>query len=167
MKITKFFLMTVCVLGLVACSDDDDNNNDNNSVVANVVGTYNGTLETTVSGNVYGNSEFTVNLKKTSDVTVSVTIVNNEGATSNGGMSLGNIVIADVVVTDDGDSEYTLTKTISDEGYSVTDTASEKGTVWNFSEFEGYVSDGEIVLSMVAKPGAMPMSINMEFEGSK
>lgn len=154
-------MMAIVALCSVACSDDDDVM----PVADSVVGTYGGTLDMTVAGNSAGSSELSVVIAKTSDATVSMTIVNEEAAT--GGMSISRIEIDGITVTDAGNSTYTLSKVVPEEGFTATDTGSASQTVWTFKSFSGSVEGRTLDLNMVAQPGAMPMPITMMFAGSK
>ena len=153
--------MAILAVCSVACGDDDEST----PVADFVVAKYNGAIEMTVSGNSQGSSEFYIEITKTSDATVSMSIVNKE--TTNHGMSVGHIDIDGVTVTDAGNSTYKLSKSTSNGGFTATDVNSASKTVWTFTTFEGTVSNGTLNLDMVAKPGAMPMPVTMKFTGSK
>ena len=161
MKIKTILMMAVVALCLVACSNDDDVM----PVADSVVGTYNGTLDMTVAGNSAGSSELSVVITKTSDAMVSIAIVNEEE--SAGGMSISRVEIDDITVADTGNSTYTLSKVVPEEGFSATDTGSANQTVWTFKSFSGSVEGGTLDLNMVGQPGTMPMPITMVFTGSK
>lgn len=153
--------MAVVALCSVACSDDDDVM----PVADSVVGTYNGTLDMTVSGNSAGSSELSVVITKTSDAMVSIAIVNKEEST--GGMSISRVEIDGITVADTGNSTYALSKVVPEEGFTATDTGSANQTVWTFKSFSGSVEGGTLDLNMLGQPGAMPMPITMVFAGSK
>lgn len=162
MKLKKTILMMAIVaLCSMACSNDDDVM----PVADSAVGTYNGTLDMTVAGNSAGSSELSVVITKTSDTTVSIAIVNDEAAA--GGMSISRIEIDGIIVTDTGNSTYALSKDLTEEGFTATDTGSADQTVWTFKSFSGAVDGGKLDLNMVGQPGAMPMPITMVFAGSK
>lgn len=161
MKLKTILMMAIVALCSVACSEDDDVM----PVADSVVGTYNGTLDMSVSGKNVGFSDLSVVLTKTSDETVTLAIVNEEVAT--GGMSISRIEIDGITVTDTGNSTYTLSKVVPETGFTATDTGSANQTVWTFKSFSGSVKGGKLDLNMVGKPGAMPMPITMEFAGSK
>lgn len=161
MKIKTILMMAVVALCSVACSNDDDVM----PVADSVVGTYNGTLDMTVAGNSAGSSELSVVITKTSDAMVSIAIVNEEE--SAGGMSISRVEIDDITVADTGNSTYTLSKVVPEEGFSATDTGFANQTVWTFKSFSGSVEGGTLDLNMVGQPGAMPMPITMVFAGSK
>lgn len=161
MKLKTILMMAIVALCSVACSDDDDVM----PIADSVVGTYNGTLDMSVSGKNVGSSDLSVVLTKTSDETVKLAIVNEEDAT--GGMSISRIEIDGITVTDTGNSTYTLSRIVPEEGFTTTDTGSDNQTVWTFKSFSGSAKGGKLDLNMVGQPGAMPMPITMEFAGSK
>lgn len=161
MKLKTILMMAIVALCSVACSDDDDVM----PIADSVVGTYNGTLDMSVSGKNVGSSDLSVVLTKTSDETVKLAIVNEEDAT--GGMSISRIEIDGITVTDTGNSTYTLSRIVPEEGFTATDTGSANQTVWTFKSFSGSVAGGTLNLNMVGQPGAMPMPITMVFAGSK
>lgn len=161
MKLKTILMMAIVAFCSVACSDDDDVM----PVADSVVGAYNGTLDMSVSGKNVGSSELSVVLTKTSDETVTLAIVNEEEAT--GGMSISRIEIDGIAVTNIGNSTYTLSKTISEGGFTAADTESANQTVWTFKSFSGTVKGETLDLNMVGQPGAMPMPITMVFAGSK
>ena len=161
MKLKTILMMAIVALCSVACSDDDDVM----PIADSVVGTYNGTLDMSVSGKNVGSSDLSIVLTKTSDETVKLAIVNEENAT--GGMSISRIEIDGITVTDTGNSTYTLSKVVPETGFTATDTGSANQTVWTFKSFSGSVKGGKLDLNMVGQPGAMPMPITMEFAGSK
>ena len=133
MKLKTILMMAIVALCSVACSDDDDVM----PIADSVVGTYNGTLDMSVSGKNVGSSDLSVVLTKTSDETVKLAIVNEEDAT--GGMSISRIEIDGITVTDTGNSTYTLSRIVPDEGFTTTDTGSDNQTVWTFKSFSGSV----------------------------
>lgn len=161
MKLKAFLMMAIITFCMVACSDDEEVK----PLADSVVGTYSGTLDMTVAGNSAGSSELSVEVTRMSDATLSVVIVNKTAAT--GGMSIHRIAIEDITVADAGNSVYTLSKVIPEEGLVATDIGSENKTVWTFKSFSGSVDRGTIQLNMVAQPGAMPMPITMVFAGTK
>ena len=161
MKLKAILMMAIVAICSVACSKDDDVM----PVADLVVGTYNGTLDMTVAGNSAGSSNLSVVISKTSDATVSMTIENKEAPT--GGMSINKIKIDGINVTDTGNSTYTLSKDVAEEGFTATDTGSASQIVWTFKSFSGSVKGGKLGLNMVAQPGAMPLPITMVFAGSK
>lgn len=160
MKLKKFLLMPVAALCMLACNEKDLK-----PVADNVAGTYIGTLDMQVGGNSAGTSELTVILTKTSESTVSLSIINKEAPS--GGMTISRLEIGEITVTDAGNSVCTLYKPIPEKGFTAVDTGSDNKIVWTFKSFSGSVKEGVLNLDMVAQPGAMPMPITMAFEGSK
>lgn len=161
MKLKTILMMAIVTLCSVACSDDKNVQ----PVADSVAGTYKGTMDMTVAGNSAGSSDLSVTMTKTSDETVSMTIVNEK--TPAQGMSINRVEIEGIKVTDTGNSTYALSKEIPEDGYTATDTGSANKIVWTFKSFTGSVADKKMDVTMVAKPGSMPMPITLKFAGSK
>lgn len=152
MKLKLYMLMmALFAFCAVSCSDDDEP-----TPVAEVVaGTYNGTVTLSVMGSDQGSYDTELVIVKESDTTVKLTLVGGDGE---GSMVLGDIPVSGVNVTTTDNKIYSLTETAIDT--LVGDTR-YTGTV--SGSIEGNVAD--VIFSV--KPGAMPMSINVAFSGTK
>lgn len=155
MKLKKFLVILAVALCATACEKN---------VADSVVGNYKGTIDMSVAGESAGTMDISVAVTKITGNTVSLTIVNDAEATT--GMSIRRLQIDDVTVTDNGNSTYSLTKTIPENGLAVTDTESEIKTVWTITSFSGNVEDKSLTLNILAQPGAMPMPITLVFTGT-
>lgn len=159
MKLKNLLLAMAAMLCLAACNDDDDATP---GAADRISGTYEGTISLTVMGQDQGSSALEAVVEAESATAVSITLLGDAESTS--AMSIKKIPLTGIVVTTDG-TNYTLTKNIPEDGYTVTDTESQVN--WKITSFAGSVEGGEATLEMVAQPGAMPMGITMKFTGSK
>jgi hypothetical protein len=152
MKVQNFFayLMAatmVCVTP--ACSDDDDDT----PASQEISGTYSGTMALSVMGQDQGSGEETITIQSISDNTVSVQL----SAYGSGHMSLPEMTISGISVSGEN-GIYTLNETAIDQ---VVNETTYTGSI------SGAIAGKEATLTISLKPGAMPMSINCIYVGTR
>lgn len=149
MKIKSILATAIIALSTVACSKEDDTI----AVSQMVAGEYVGNVTMNVAGTSFDPTEGSVTLTKESESTVSIILP--EAGT--GKMTIPSITVNGVAVSTTDDVTYTLAET----PYTQEDGMVIKGNV------SGVVKNGNAQITYTAQPGAMPMSINFEFVGSK
>lgn len=152
MKLLEFIAVAAMLLvAAVSCRPSSEGEAD---PAASVAGTYYGTLALSVMGQDQGSSEASVTIEAPGGGTATVTL----SGFGMGAMSLGDIVIPGVPVSE------------SDEGYSLSAgsidvTAGEMNVT---GTMEGTVSaEGSASITFVLRPGAMPMDVTAVFTGSR
>lgn len=146
MKRSKILLAAVLSLltfTAISCSEDD------NEYAKEVAGSYDGALVMSVSGTDYGTFDMVVNVESTSDDQVTMTIP----AFGEGHMAMPEFSVTNVSVDKDG-STYTLKK---DQFTFTVDEVPYKGSL------NGTVKDGKLTFASAVTPGAMPMSVDLNF----
>lgn len=147
MNIRKCLTMLLIAVLAVACKKEDEESVNSAKVIE---GVYNGSVVMCVNGNEMSTSEAAVELIASSDGSVSVVLPK----VGEGTMSLPELTVNNVSVTSSDNSTYTLNETsINQDIYTGTLNGSVKGT------------KAEIMYSI--KPGAMPMSIDFKFTGTR
>lgn len=147
MKVKNLFAMMAVALCMTACSDDDE------TVVSPaqaVEGSYAGSVTMSVMGTDYGSSEATVRITRLTDATVSIVLPE----AGEGSMALPSITVTGAVVSTADDVTYTIAETAINQDKYV-------------GSLTGTVKNGKAEIDYSVTPGAMPMSINFEFSGSK
>lgn len=147
MNLKKCLTMLLIAILAIACKKE---NEEPENFAKIIEGSYNGSIVMSVSGNEMSTSDATVKLTALSDGSISVILPKaGEGA-----MSLPELTVNNVSVTSSDNSTYVLNETsINQDIYT--------GTL------SGSVKDGQIEILYAIKPGAMPMSIDFKFTGSK
>lgn len=171
MKALKFYhgLLAVAAIMLsmsfVSCDDDDDEEEEVLTAAESIEGTYAGSMAMTVSSIDCGTVDMTVAIAAESAESVSVTLdaFDISVSTMHMDMSIGEIAISGVSVTDNGDGTYTL----SNEDFTVEDVAYDETTITVTGSLEGTIdASGNASITAPLTFGAMPMPVNCVFTGS-
>ena len=158
MKLKSILFMLIAAFTMMACSDDETAN-ELPGAADKVAGTYKGEAKMVV-----GSSElpatFDVVLAKKDANTVAVKLEGDPNSQDK--MSIKNLVVEDVKVAENSGA-FTLSKEIGEEGIK----AQDGDMVWTISNVSGSIADNALQLTVVGKPGSMPMPINITFTGKK
>lgn len=130
-----------------------------------VPGDYEGSMAMTVSTIDCGTVDMTAAIVAESEESVLVTLdaFDISVSTMHMDMSIGEIAISGVSVTDNGDGTYTL----SNEDFTVEDVDYDETTITVTGSLEGTIdADGNATLTMPLTFGSMPMPVNCVFTGS-
>lgn len=145
-KILLTAVLSLLTLASISCSKDDK---DGKEFAKDVAGSYDGTLVMSVSGTNYGTFDMVVNVESTSNDQVSMTIP----AFGEGHMSMPELTVTNVDVEKEG-STYSLKK----DQFTIT-----VGEVPYKGSINGTVQDGKLTFTSPVTPGAMPMSVDLNF----
>lgn len=147
MSLKKILTMLFVAVLAVACKKENDEPVNFAKVVE---GSYSGSVVMSVGGQEMSSSDATVKLVANSDETLSVVLPK----AGEGQMSLPEITVKNVQVSSSDNSTYILKETsISQDIYT--------------GELSGSIKDGKAEIVYAIKPGAMPMSIDFKFTGTK
>lgn len=172
MKALKFYhaLMAVAAimlsLSFVACDDDDDDEEEIVLTAAeSIEGSYVGSMAMTVTTIDCGTVDMTAVIAAESDESVSVTLdaFDISVSTMHMDMSIGEIAISGVTVTDNGDGTYAL----ASESFTVENVAYDETTITVTGSLTGTIdASGNASITAPLTFGAMPMPVSCVFTGS-
>ncbi|KWW29710.1 MAG: hypothetical protein AUK63_1310 [bacterium P3] len=159
MKVTKLFLMAAVAalaLATTGCTKDDDENTvaAQNTALA-VAGTYDGTLAMSVQGQEMGSNDVQIVITAESANTVTVTLPE----ISFGHSPIPALAVSGVSISTSDAGSYRLAK----DGFDLT----VNNVNYVGGELTGTTDGGTLSMTYSVTPGAMPMSIECSFEGTK
>ena len=162
MKIKSFMTMMVTavavVMGMCSCGSDD--NEPEAAVATQVAGTYEGNEVIMVMGEESSNDTKTYAFAKVSDTSVDMTIPEMG---MGGMMTIPALIVKNIPLTK---SDNTVTGKLTTYSGTV-NNASGDDKAFTLSDITVIFSDKTVVVKFSLKYGAMPMSMDTTFAGTK